>query len=216
MIAEAALGIAGGALIAAALAGFRRVRNWERAARLIAIIVAGLALLAAASLIVIRPAALASQVVLAATAVIAGGTIQSLRVAASPVALGAGGALLMYVTLAGKSDAAAPLTFVDSIAVLTSSLTLPAIDVSAREWRKAPDHFEAVVALWIGISIALAVGVLTNLIQRGTWLGSTPEAAWSMAAWAASSGSLLARRGRPRAALIFTAALAVALGALSS
>lgn len=216
MIVEAALGLAGGALIATAIAGFRRVQNWERAARIAALVGAALAIAALIGWFVASPTVPPRRAVIAAALITAGGALYAFRAGLSTLALLIGGLLLTGVTLSTGHATPAPLATTGLILLLTSSLTLPAVDAAAREWHRAPIRFAAAVVLWSGFSIALAADVTTSLIQRGAWLGSTPSAAWAIAGWISSSGSLLTQRGRPRAVLIAIVALSLAFGALSA
>ncbi len=222
MIVEAALGIAGGALIAAALAGFGCVRNWERAARIAALAGAVLAIIALIGLLVASPTAAPRSAVIATAMIAAGGALYSLRAGLSTQAplcgeaLLIGGLLLTGVALTDGHTTTAPPATTGWIALLASSLTLPAVDTAAREWHRARLRLTAAIAVWISLSIVLAAHVAVDLIQRGAWLGSTPGAAWAIAGWLTSSGSLLTRRGRPRAVLIAIAAFSVAFGALSA
>jgi len=216
MIAEAALGIAGGVWIAVALAGFRRVHNWQRAARLTAIIGAALAISAlAGALLAETPASAPQRVVMATAAMVVGGSLYSLRSGASTLTLLAGGLLLTYVTLTSRGDQTAPPSTVGLIIVLTSSCSLPALEASVREWQRTHSRFGVAFAVWVGSSAAAVVSATLSLVQRGAWFGSTPGDAGLIAAWVASSGSLLVRPGRLRAVLLVTAALSVALNALS-
>ena len=215
MIVEAALGIAGGALIAAALAGFRRVRNWERAARVTAVAGAALTIVALAGLWVMPDHTASGRAVIGTALIATGGALYTLRARISAVTPLAGGLLLTYVTLIGGRASSAPLATSSLIVLLTGSLALPVIDAAAREWRGTRIRLAAAIVLWVGLSTALMADVVTGLIQRGVWLGATPGAAWAIAGWVTSSGGLLTRRGRPRAALIAIAALATAFGALN-
>ncbi len=216
MIAEAALGIAAGAWIAVALAGLRRVHNWQRAARFTAVVGTALAIGAlAATLLAETPVSAPQRAVMAATAIVVGGSFYTFRSRASALTPLAGGLLLTYVTLTSEGDQAAPPSTVGLITVLTSGCSLPALEASVRAWRRTPGHFAAAFAVWFGTSAAAVVSAAMSQVQRGAWFGSAPSDASLIAAWVAASGSLLVRPGRPRAVLLAAAALAVALSALS-
>ena len=214
MIDQAALGIAGGAWLAAAVAGFRRVRNWAQAARLIALGGAALAVVALVATPGASPGA-TSRPSAAIAAITVGAAAYVLRAAASNALLSVGGLLLVYATLASGSDPATPLAVSQLVLISVSSLSLPALDAAARDWAGPAAHSRVKIGLWIGLSLAVAVYAIVNLAERGAWHGSTPDAIWLIAAWTTSSGGLLAKRSRLRAALVADAALCAALAALS-
>jgi hypothetical protein len=214
MIEQAALGIAGGAWLAAAVAGLRRARNWSQAARPIALGGAALAVVALLAAPTASPGA-APQPSAAIAAITAGAAAYALRAGASNALLLAGGLLLVYAALAGDGDAATPLAVSQLTLILVSSVNLPAMDAAARDWREPARRPRLSVGLWFGLSLAVAVYAAENLAQRGAWHGATPDAIWLLAAWIASSGGLLAKRGRLRAALVVAAALAASFAALS-
>ncbi|HKZ87200.1 MAG TPA: hypothetical protein VJ793_26535 [Anaerolineae bacterium] len=212
MMVEAITGIAAGTLIAAALAGIRRVRNWSKVGR-IAAIVSLLAGLLAALRPVWQPAAGAlPAATYAALFIAAGGLILAIVEIAPPWMLLASSSLLIHATLA-PGEAAAPISIAALAIIVASVETLPGLDAAARSWRASVDGTR--IVLWLGISIALAASAAASLLERGAWLGSAPRDAWLMAAWITSSGSLLVEHSRWRAALMFAAALCVGLGALS-
>jgi hypothetical protein len=215
MIVEAALGLAAGALIAGGVAGLRRSPGWSRAARAIMIVGTALTIVASLSPLIAVPAAAPSAVTPVLAAIVVGGMIYSLRLEASSVTLLTSGVLLACVTLIGTTSRTSSPSVAWWIVLLTSSLTLPAMDASVIELRKAHSRFAAATPLWMGITIGVAVHTTTSLSQHGAWIGSTPFAAWLIGAWVASSASLLTQHGRPRAVLVIAAALAVAAGALS-
>ncbi len=214
MIDQAALGIAGGAWLAAAVAGFRRTRNWSQAARLIALGGAALAAVALVAAPAASPGA-ALQPSAAIAAITVGAAAYALRAGASIALLLAGGLLLVRATLEGDGHTATPLAISQLVLILVSSVSLPALDAAARDWSEPARRSRVRVGVWIGLSLAVAVSATENLAQRGAWHGSTPDAIWLTAAWIASSGSLLAKRSRLRAVLVVAAALAVAFAALS-
>jgi len=119
---------------------------------------------------------------------------------------------MIYATLL-PSEATAPISLA-SLAIIAASVeTLPGLDAAARVWRGSADRTH--IALWLGISIALAVSVAASLLERGAWPSSAPRDAWLAAAWITSSGSLLVQRSRWRAALMLAAALSIGVCALS-
>lgn len=211
MMAEVIAGIAAGALTVAALAGIRHVRNWSKAGR-IAAIVSLLAGLLAALGPVWQPAAGAlPPAAYAALLIAAGGLILAIVEKAPPWILLASSALLIYAALVSKE--AAPVSLATLAIIVAGVETLPGLDAAGRSWRGSVDRTR--IALWLGISIALAASAAASLLERGAWLGSAPRDAWLMSAWITSSGSLLVEHSRWRAALMFAAALGIGLCALS-
>ncbi|HET7087669.1 MAG TPA: hypothetical protein VFL17_03370 [Anaerolineae bacterium] len=212
MMLEAIVGIAAGTLIAAALAGIRRVRNWSKAGRIAALVSLLAGLLTALSPVWQPAAGALPLAVYASVFIAAGGLILAILEKAPPWMLLATSALLIYAARL-PGEAAVPI----SIAVLANFAagveTLPGLDAAARSWRGSVDRTR--IALWLGISIALAASAAESLLERGAWLGSAPRDAWLMAAWITSSGSLLVEHSRWRAALMFAAALCIGLSALS-
>jgi hypothetical protein len=212
MMADAIVGIAAGTLIAAALAGFRHVRNWSKAGR-IAAIVSLLAGLGVALGRVWQPAAGALPLAAYSALVIAAGGLAMAAVeTAPPWILLASGALIIYATLV-PGEAEAPISLATLVIIAASVETLPGLDAAARVRQESVDRTH--IALWLGISIALTASVAASLLERGAWLGNAQRDAWLMAAWITSSGSLLVQRRRWRAALMFAAALSIGLCALS-
>ena len=212
MIIAALTGVAGGALIAVALAGLRRTHNWSKAGRVTAI--AGLLAAAAAALSLAWPSAAAGEsAAYTAIAIVAGGLALAIVEKAPPWILLASGALLIYATLAPRPIAPPPVSLATVVIIVASAGTLPGLDAAARAWRGSLDPTR--IVLWLGISIALAASAAASLLDRGAWLGSAPGNAWLVAAWITSSGSLLVTRRRGRAALMFAAALGIGLCGLS-
>ena len=212
MIIAALTGVAGGALIAVALAGLRRTHNWSKAGRVTAI--AGLLAAAAAALSLAWPSAAAgASAAYTAIAIVAGGLALAIVEKAPPWILLASGALLIYATLAPRPIAPPPVSLATVVIIVASAGTLPGLDAAARAWRGSLDPTR--IVLWLGISIALAASAAASLLDRGAWLGSAPGNAWLVAAWITSRGSLLVTRRRGRAALMFAAALGIGLCGLS-
>ncbi len=212
MMVEAIAGIAAGALIAAALAGIRRVRNWSKAGRIAAIVSLLAGLLAALSPVWQPAAGGLPLAVYAAFFIATGGLILAIVEKAPPWMLLASSALLIYATLV-PGEAVAPV-YIAALAIIAASVeTLPGLEAAARSWRGSVDRTRN--ALWLGISIALAASAAESLLERGAWLGSAPRDAWLVAAWITSSGSLLVEHSHWRAALMFAAALSIGVCALS-
>jgi hypothetical protein len=212
MMVEAIAGIAAGALIAAALAGIRHVHNWSKAGRIAAIVSLLAGLPTVLSPVWLPAAGALPAATYAAFFIAAGGMILAIREKAPPWMLLASSALLIYATFA-PGEAAAPISIVALVIIAASIKTLPGFDAAARSWQGSVDRTR--IALWLGISIALAASAVASLLGRGAWLGSAPREAWLMAAWITSSGSLLVEHSRWRAALIFAAALSIGACALS-
>lgn len=212
MIAEALLGIAAGAWLAGGLAGLREPRHWTQAARLIAALGVLLTTGAAAVTSMAAIPTLSTQAALAASVIIAGGAVLAFRAEIAAETLLVGGLAPACMMLAGARDT--PVSVPWLVALLTGSLTLPAIDGALRELRRLPVRTHVSSALWIGISLALAVQVALNVSRRGLWIEATPGGVWLLSAWIAASAGRLTRPGRPRAALVSTAALALAISAL--
>ena len=212
MIIAALTGVAGGALMAAALAGLRRTHNWPKAGRVTAIggLLAGVATVLS---LVWLPVAAGAPAAYAAIAIAAGGLALAVVEKAPPWVLLASGVLLIYATLAPSVIAAPPVSLAAVAIIVASAETLPGLDAAVRAWRGSLDPTR--IALWLGISIALAASAAASLLDRGAWLSSAPGNAWLTAAWITSSGSLLVQRSRWRAALMSAAALGIGLCALS-
>jgi hypothetical protein len=217
VIFDAAVGVTAGASIVIAVAGLRGARGWPRAAQIVTF--GGGALLVTALLVWpfgLDAGDFPSSAMVAMLLIAAGGIASGLRSRVSPWMLLASGLLLSIAALAPKTGERATLTLVTASTWLAGFGTLPAIDAALREWRRRPARRRIGNLLWLAITAALVIHVVDNLIGRGAWLAAAPGAAWLIAAWAASSAGQLTRPGRPHAALIVVAALAIAAGALLS
>jgi len=216
MILDAALGITAGAVLSVALAGARRVRNWQRAAAVVSVAGVVVVLLALASRLLpalgYAPAARLNLILIAF-----GGVALWARSVSTSSATGiAGGVLLVWATLA-PGDGSAPQSFsavAIGLGVVCLNL-LPVADDAILEWRAMPGR-----ARWRKTQIALiSVVVVANAIERilenGMWFGSSPSEAWLLAAWVTGSAGLIMARGRPRAAVTLVAALTAAASALT-
>ena len=213
MIAEALLGITAGAWLAGGLAGLRDPRHWPQAARVIAALGVLLSAGAAAVTLMAEVPTLSAQAAIATSVIIAGGALLAFRAEMAAETLVVGGLAPACILLAGARDT--PVSAPWLVALLTGSLALPAIDGALRELRRLPVRTDVSSALWIGISVALAIQVGLDMSRRGIWIEAMPGAVWLLSAWIAASASRLARPGRPRAALVTAAALALAISALS-
>ncbi|HLF28872.1 MAG TPA: hypothetical protein VJG32_21310 [Anaerolineae bacterium] len=209
---EAALGLIGGAWIAVALAGYRRVRNWQRAARIV--MLAGAALAGVA--LIVSLAAGPQPNTIAIAAILAGGAVYALRSEAAALTLLIGGLLPTYAAFSEPHNVVAPVPLVWPMTLLAASLSLPVLEVAVRQWRRTPAQFGLARALWIVLTLGMILSAISQLIQRGAWFGASPIDAWLLAGWVAAGGSLLTRAHRPRAMLIAVAALAASCAALSA
>jgi hypothetical protein len=218
MMSQAAAGLAAGVLLAGALAGFRRVSGWQRSIRVVAL--AGIALSAAGIVLELiesvsnASASFSPGMVLLMIAI--GGAAYTFQTKSSPFILLTTGLLLAYATLASMPSATSPRTHLAQIVVaVASASTLPALHASVLKWRQLPAAIFPVRGIWLTAALALVLYAAASLAERGAWLGSSAGEIWVLAAWVASSASLLTRQARPRAALLFAAALAIAFSALS-
>jgi hypothetical protein len=219
MIAPAIMAMAAGVLLVGSLAGLRRVQLWARAARAIAIVgtllaVAGLAFqfVEVASN---RLALNALHLYFGAACVAIGGTAYTFHTKSSPFTLFIGGMVLAYATLATTSDASTLTEIAGLSGPIAGMTTLPMLAAAAGDWRGLPVRAGVIRLAWFVVALALIGHAAYMLVERGAWLAATPGAAGLIGAWAASSGSLLARPGRSRAALLAATAVCAAIGALS-
>lgn len=173
--------------------------------RLLLLISAALVLIALAGAWLDPAAASMRPTALVAWLILAGGVVYRMRgFALSPSTHLATGVLLAYIALTLPTRATS--TASDWIAALACAIVLPAFDAAARTFRCAALRFDASIVLWFGLSLALLAAATLNVVQRGLWLEASPASAGLLAAWIAAGGSLLLRRSRMRAMLIFVSA----------
>lgn len=218
MIVNAALGISAGVMLAGALAAIGQIRAAARILRLVAM--SGFVFaLAGVVLDVVQhvsngSAPFSTRTIAALIAL--GGAAYTFHTKSSPFILLTGGLLLTYATLSSTYEAPSPRTdLAKMVLAVASASTLPTLDASVRKWRRLVTAFP-VRELWFILTLALIASVWNSLLGRGAWLGSTGRDAWLVAAWICGSGGLLLSAHRAQAALLFAAALALALSALSA
>ncbi len=219
MIAEAATGLAAGVLLAGSLAGFRRVSGWTHSVRFLTL--AGIALAVVAVVFKLIESVSNGSAAFPPSAVVAiiaiGGAAYTFQTKSSPFILLTTGLLLAYATLVSMDSATLPRADLAKVVVaVASASTLPALHASVLKWRTLPAAVFPVRVVWLTATIALMLIAAANLVERGAWFGSSTSEVWVLAAWIAASGALLTRQDRPRAALLFAAALAIAFSALSN
>ena len=214
-IAQVLMGIASGVLLAGAGSGFFRAQQWPQTSR--AIIASAFLLILIAQFIEIfrPPSGHISRVALVALVSVGAGLAYLRYRDISPVTPFATGLLLVYATLEYGGGPSVPRDIVFFTALAASAASLPAIEAATREWRGGIDVPRIAPLLWIGLSFSIGVTAITAWLDGGALFASSPGAAWLLAAWITSSGSLLMKRGRPRATCIAVAAVSIVFGALS-
>ena len=213
MIFEAAIGLTCGMALAVALAGLRGVRNWLRAARWIAF----LSLLPAVVVLVVVGLGQLPRLTTIVALVAVGGVhaaASTLRwrppAVVSPKLFLASGLLLVFAVLIAPLDRAMPFNAALGVLAFGVTLVMPVgVRDAINEWRGSPRVANAVTILAVAVTMLSAGAVLVSLLARGAWLDASPGSAWLAIAWLTSSGSLLMKPGRPRAALALVAAVTV-------
>ena len=204
MIAQVTWGIAAGLMWMSGLAAWR-FHNSDRAVRVLLLSSAALSAIALPGSLFDSTSAATWPGALVVLLILSGGVLYRLRgFTLTPGALLATATLLTLSALGIPRRAA--LEPAEWITVLSCIAVLPAFDSAARHFRKHVVRFDASIVLWFGLSLAMLTGAIINLIQRGLWLEGNISL---LVAWLAAGGSLMFKRGRPRALMIFVAACAL-------